>query len=329
MSKTKLVNLYTDNLDLEQLDYGLAEAMEPGKRFSRFSKIYPFTSDNSASLFTEINTQGKTVLTLSGAGDQIIHSCLGAAEQVVAFDINWFSLFYSELKITALHKLDMGMFEVFFMYQQSDGEVNRDVWDCRVYATSIRAHLSEPTRSFFDLAYNSFGDSGYHLRHSALFMNNIVDYHSRVRNNLYLQSTQHFERARRRVAKRQVTLLQADVRRIKEQIERLSLPLQYDLVYLSNLANYAENMFPGTEPLQDYFDLVLRPVLDLVSPNGVVCVAYLHHPKVIGKRVASRSIFDRSKRAAVFSDKIVSRQEIEIDGVIEPHKDTIVLLRNL
>jgi hypothetical protein len=330
MSRTRAVSLYTNNLDLGLLSHGLTQAVEAGKRFSRFSKIYPFTSDNSASLFSKIDAQGKVVLTLSGAGDQIIHSYLGGAKQVIAFDINWFSLFYSELKIIALRRLDMSGFKAFLMYQRPDGEANRDVWDYRTYATSLRGQLSEPAKRFFDLAYTTFEGSGYQLRHSGLFMNNITDYHSRVRNNLYLQSERHYECARRQVAKRQVLLLQADVRNIGKEIERLGLPRQYDVIYLSNLANYAEDMFPGTEPLQSYFDLVIRPVLDLVAYSGVLCAAYLHNPQVIGERVASRSIFDRSKRTAIFAlGETGIRQEIEIDGVIETKKDLLVLLRKL
>jgi len=330
MSGSKIVNLYAENLDLETLGRGFAKAAEAGKRFSSFSKIYPFTSDNSASLFSKIDTQGKAVLTLSGSGDQIIHSYLGGAKSVIAFDINWFSLFYSELKIIALLRLDMNTFKTFLMYQRSDGEVNHCVWDYHVYTTSIRTYLSDHARSFFDLAYDTFGGSGYHFRHSNLFMNNITDYHSRVRNNSYLQSVQQYELARSRVAQRKTSLLQADVRHIGRAIEQLDLPRQYDFVYLSNLANYAEDMFPSTEPLQSYFDLVVRPVLNLVAHDGVLCAAYLHNPQVIGSCVTSRSVFDSSKRATFFSpNEIAIRQEIEIDGVIESKNDLVVLLRKL
>ena len=101
--------LTKDNRELEMRDSSSVEAIQlfegdleqnlrANGKFSSFSQLYSFTSENLSGYMPTLPLDGAKVLTVCGSGDHVVNASMLGADEIVAFDINTLAGFYTDLK---------------------------------------------------------------------------------------------------------------------------------------------------------------------------------------------------------------------------------------
>ncbi len=64
----------------------------------RFSKLYPFTTEN-LNYLKKLDLTNKKVITVTGSGDHVLNIILAGCKDITTFDINWKTKYYTKFKI--------------------------------------------------------------------------------------------------------------------------------------------------------------------------------------------------------------------------------------
>jgi hypothetical protein len=289
------------------------------RRFKGIAPIYPFTTENLAGYFPFLKINGKTILTVSGSGDQVLNAMYFGAKQIDAFDINLLSSLYTELKLQALRFLSYDDFLSYFSFVSD----NRQVLSRRLY-DKFSDSISSSAKYVFDLFYQAFNDRGYEMRNSHLFYNRPpVDHQSAVYNE-YLQNPDKYLQTRNNSGASIYRWLQSDIMELKHILEPAA---RYDVILLSNIADYAHLMYPGSEHLKYFTQQILHPLVRYLSPEGILCAAciFLIDAQVPAK--ARNDMYVEQKRREVLHIDGLEYQEIRFPSAIAGHEDGLVVLR--
>lgn len=295
-------------------------------RFGACSKIYAFTTENIAGYFPCLNFAGKNVLTVTGSGDQIINSYLFGAESVAAFDINTLPAFFAELKMSALQLLPFNEFKQFFLRQDDAGAaLNMQALDFRLYE-KVRHLLAGASADFFDNAYALHGNNGHALREYGLF-NNLHDTNDlKLASNPYLHSEEQYLRVREAIGGKRTQLINCPAETLASKLEK---GINFDIILLSNIADYAGEMFPNAgNKLEAFSDAVVMPLTACLAPEGIICAAYVYDAGVEPGRQYRSEIDVPEIRKQVFNASGMDYTEIKLNSVIHGKEDAVILLQN-
>ncbi|MFH1637516.1 MAG: hypothetical protein ABIB71_03770 [Candidatus Woesearchaeota archaeon] len=323
--------------DIEKLfDKDLEYNLQPNRKFSRFSPMYSFATENLSGYFPVLPMQGKKILTVSGSGDHIINAYMFGATEVDAFDVNILSAFISELKLQALKELSFKEFKGFFLRESPNSSTyNLNALDFEVYK-QLKGGLSHFCSLFFDKAYEYFDFDGSRLRESYLFNNKYDLNQKKIQNNPYLQSKHNFEEVKRLSRKNHNRQIISEVQNLGELLGKKQ---SFDVILLSNIVDYAKIMFPESkEYLGAFCDSVIEPLKMHLTEEGIICAAYIYvddnnpyskyRTEVHNPLSKYRSaIDDPEKRRLVFQGSGMKYYEITFESVIPEEKDAVVLLQ--
>ncbi len=306
LARIRFKQLFDDDFEINLLE----------KKFSEHSAIYPFATENLAGYFPLLDIRDKSILTVSASGDQIINSHLLKAKEVMSFDSNRLSAFITELKIVGLQRFSYQDYLSFFL--KGEDAFHHDAY------LSIKNDLTVLCANFWDTAYNFFNNYGASMRSSPLFKNDTTnDNAGSLSSNLYLHSAQSYLQASQNLRKTEWQCQKL------EQLSR-SLDKKFDVILLSNIADYAEYMYPMyNDHLTAFANFAIKPLKKCLKPNGIICAAYIYNARTSSdKDTWFRSGIDiPKKRKEIFSSLRMDYSELMFKGVIPDQKDAVVILQ--
>lgn len=250
------------------------ENANTSSKFSHVSSLYSFSTEN-LEYMKYINFTNKDVLTVGGSYDQAINAYALGAKSVHNIDMNYRAQFYGELKHIALKHLSYSEYLKFFM--RSQYALQYDVY------TSLKPYLSSQTALFFDTAYKVLGNT---IRESYLFNNINDNMQDKINNSSYLINEHAFNHAKEK--------LQHFVWHT-QSVDNI-IDTSYDIILLSNIADYSHTMFPNdhqhTEKFKQY---IVLPWLEKLKPHGCIMFGYVFD---------AHNIFHSDKRNEFNNEKI-------------------------
>lgn len=284
--------------------------------FSERSKVYPFTTENLAGYMKHLNLENKKILSITGSGDHILNSFYYSANSVIGFDINYLASLFAELKFNALRKLDFENFKK-YLFAESNKSMDFEIYK------RIREDLSESCLSFFDSLYGDYDFKGADLRKGKLF-NKRFDFDDlRIRSNPYLFSEQGFEKTKSNIKDKDIYLINSNIRDLPSKLEE-----NFDVVLLSNLADYSQQIYPNN---QDHFGLfcneILLPFKNHLNKGGIICSAYVYDARE--KENYKNPVDNPNFRRDIMGNLGMNYREIVFDSIVpekENASDLVVLL---
>ena len=284
--------------------------------FSERSKVYPFTTENLAGYMKDLNLADKKVLSIIGSGDHILNSFYYGASSVIGFDINSLASLFAELKFNALRKLDFGDFKKYFFAE------NNKTMDFETYK-AIRESLSESCSSFFDNLYKDYDFRGIDLRKGKLF-NKRFDFDDlRIRSNPYLFSRHNFEKTKSNIQDKNIPLINFNVRDLPSKLED-----NFDIVLLSNLADYSQQIYPNNpNPFNSFCEKIILPIKKHLKNGGVICSAYVYDARE--KENYKNSVDNPNLRRSIMRSLGMDYREIIFESIVpgkENASDLVAIL---
>ena len=292
-------------------------------KFGPAAKIYAFTTENLAGYLPALVSSGGRVLTVCGSGDHLINAALFGATAITAFDLNQNALHWTRLKLVALSQLSLAQFKRFLMlHSPGASTLNRHALDYRLYRRRIRSRLPSSSRGYFDCLYARYEFDGAKLRQSEVF-NNLHDRNAlKIASNPYLHSSLKYQRARRQLKVCRIKLAQLDLRLVAKKVRG-----QFDLILLSNIADYTQLLFPGQRwHLLSFFSKIIAALSLRLKPPGLVCAAYLYALQPDRALVAHNQIDHPKLREQACAAAGLKMAELRFRGVVKGKEDAVVIV---
>ena len=291
-------------------------------RFGADSTLYAFTTENLSGCLPLLAKGAKRALAVCGSGDQAINLALFGVEKICLFDINPHALMFSQLKLLALCALSFGEFKSFFLRHAPDGRnPNPAALAHRLYLR-LRPDLTRDCRVLFDALYQRHSNDGAALRNSGSFNNQYDKNELKIASNPYLASPQRYLCARTALRRARIEWIHSSLCELPQRLRS-----KYDLILLSNIADYARELFPSRKSyLAEFAADAVKPLLSLLSKSGVIAAAYVYEGDRRMSRPARSQIDLPAFRQKVFEDAGFSFHELIFRGVIPGRNDSVIIL---
>lgn len=278
------------------------------ERFSTTCPFYVFTTENISGYINQFDCAKKDVLTVGSSGDHAINFKTAGAKSVRNFDINQLAPHLVELKVKLLQSLPRSSFLNFFTS-----------FEHTVYL-SCRDELSPMTRLFFDKAFAAYENDGIKLLSSALTRKQ-QGIGKIVKNNPYLCSEAAYHNAQHACENLEILWDETSAAEMARQENGL-----YDLIFLSNLTDYAHMMFSG-DYLHTFRHDIVEPFFEKLRPGGKLMMGYVFDVVNINKSNERSLINDATARSQVFSNhKTALYREILLPSAWEEDNRDAILV---
>lgn len=231
-------------------------------------------------------------------------------EEIYSLDSNVYANYYSDLKINALMVLTFNEFKNFFLR-------NSLAFNYFVYKKT-RPFLKNESQKFWDSIYIEFDFDGWKIRESHYF-NNLYDIpEEKIYNSFYLRNNDIYLLAQEKIKKTIVTYK-------INTIENFNSTVYFDLILLSNIADYSNYYYSG-DYLNIFKEKIVEKVFSSLSLNGVLMFAYIYDYYNINSSDKRNAINNKKIRNNIFNK--INYKEILIKSAIPLlKKDVICLLR--
>ncbi len=243
----------------------------------KFTRIYPFTTENIKGYLEQYDFTNQTVLTVGASGDHILNLILLGATKIDYFDINPFTEFYIELKLAAVKALEYEEFEEYFFYNNWAHFSTQKCMDIKLYQ-KISFYLPSHIRTFWDSLYLEF--SGEEILYSKLFEANELPSDVIKEINPYLNRKQ-FYRLKEKLLQNKYKLhfYEGNLKDLPSKLKK-----KYHAIILSNVAKYLQNMYDKdikklyktSSTYVKLFKNTIKQLLQYVQKEGIIFVAYLY-----------------------------------------------------
>jgi hypothetical protein len=210
---------------------------------------------------------------------------------------------YVELKIAGLKKLNYKEFMSFFLRNYN----KQKVFSYQTYL-KIRKDISLEARAYFNQLYKEFQCCGQKIRESTLFNNQYDIDSQKLENNIYLKNANNFSRAARDLVEEKLNWLPFPLEKICR--DNLLGTHKYDLIMLSNIADYAYKIYAGDDYLERFKKEIVDKLFSKLKPQGVIIFAYVYDCKQKGRH--RTDIDDPIKRHELFGKNM---KEYSFKGV--------------
>lgn len=234
--------------------------------YNMFNHIYPFSTENIKGYYSQLNLKDKDILTIGASGDHTINLELEGVKSVDYFDINPFTKYYYELKIAAIKALKYEEFLEFFCYNDypKTFKKNNKTFSIELYR-KITMFLKDDTKIFWDSLY--LDSTGIDIRKSSLFSNDEEPLKVIKKANSYLQK-ENYELLKNKISL-EPYFYQSNVTELFKNLNK-----KYDIIMLSNIAQYIEKMF-NKNHLEELKKIILKLETNL-NEDGIIIVSYLY-----------------------------------------------------
>ena len=294
-------------------------------KFGRDGQIYSFTTEHLRGYLPLLCRRGSSVLTVCGSGDQILNCALLGARHVAGFDLNIRALYWAELKIAAARRLGMTEFLEFFLLEEGCGGGKKSAALGYDRFLALAPDLSPACREFFERRYLDCRGCGAALRASPLFnLRHDVNF-LKIRGNSYLQDPESFGELQDRLAGCSWRLFTACVTDVAVRLNE-----RYDLILLSNIADYAGGLFADDELcLGRFARRVIGPLGRHLNRGGIIAAAYIYARRCgkCARRENHGRIDDPGLRTGALRLPGFSYSELSFPGMIAGEDDAVILLQ--
>lgn len=282
-------------------------------RFSSNPKLYSFATENVAGYMAHFN-RIRSVLTVTGSGDQAFHAILNGARDVTCFDCNQFASFWVELKLCAISNLSWIEFRNFFL-RNSDSQLDYETY------LRLKNNLTQNAKDFFNSLYINNCYSGSILRESNLFNLKFDIDTIKISTISYLKDEKKYHDLKSLLLLTSIDYILCDVNKVSKFIPKNK---KFDLILLSNISDYICEMYPDSKSaLQEFSNNVLNTLSNHLNPNGVLAAAYIYD---IESKISRSEVDNPQLREKYFSKPDYLLNEIVVPSVIENKLDSLVTL---
>ena len=218
--------------------------------------MYIYATEMINEYYSFFNLKNKNVLTICGSGDQVLNALYLGAKKVTGFDLNVYSGYLLDLKISSIIGLEFKEFLNFF----GNEKINKG-FDYKYY-DKVRNDLDNTTRSFFDNLYKKFDFDGKKVASSDYFRKRErVQERSAKMFNLYLKNEKSYLNLRKILKKTKPEFLIGGVLDISFLIKNE----KYDIINLSNVQNYVCLNLGEDNTIKCFYKKVLEPLSNLLK----------------------------------------------------------------
>ncbi len=268
-----------------------------------FNMIYPFTTENINGMFSHFSFKDKDCLSVLGSSDQVFDMYLRGARSVTTFDINPLTEYLFHLKKAALDaNLTKEEYLDYFCYRGTDNYAifqNRLIkpFDIRIF-DKIAPNLKGNSYKFWINLYNKYSFST--IRKSARLFTSNEYFRDTLEHTVAYLDDDNFEKLKEVSKNIKITFINKD-------IKELVLEKKYDLMYFSNIIQYASSMFLKNTicetaylqrklPLEAFKNYIMS-FKDNLNANGIIIIGYIY---TILDEYYSNGIFNKAIRDEVF-----------------------------
>lgn len=255
---------------------------------SLFQNIYSFSTENLSFLSLINHSNKKSALTITGSGDQALMLIKNGYSKITCIDSNYLSHYFSELKIKCFTYLDYDEFILFF-------KNNPNSFNYHVFK-KIKSHLSPACEKFWNQIYIKHNYNGHEIRNSNLFNLKYDDWNIKFNNVPYLSNIDIYNHIQ--------SILKSNIIEfnfITESFEKFVTNEKFDLILLSNIADYTHKFYKEDYILQFKNNFVLS-AYNLLNKNGMLMFAYIYDFENQSKSFIRNKINLPSIRSMYFKD---------------------------
>ncbi|EKE28542.1 MAG: Heme d1 biosynthesis protein [uncultured bacterium (gcode 4)] len=290
------------------------ENMKNRQRFSEYSPIYSFATENISGYYPKFDFKDAKALAVTASWDHAINAFYFWASHVTCFDSNSLSRLWTQFKIVAMKHLDFDDFLDFFLREWNNP------LSYKTYCW-FRSNLPIITKEFFDQAYKSFWFDGKNLRESSLFNNKHDTRENKISYNPYLQSEDDYNLAKGRLEMNKIVFLDDSIEQICSKKDTFWNDL-FDLILLSNIADYSHEMYPEKDYLAEFRRNITDVLQESLSAKGKIALAYIYDSGNLNLR---NKIDSAKSRADIFGGAWYS--EFSFPSAVWPNNEDIVALQ--
>jgi len=227
------------------------------------SPMYIYATEMISEYYPLFNLKNKVILTICGSGDQVLNALFLGAKKVTGFDLNHYSKYILNLKISSILSLELKEFIEFFGGKKINVGFNYEIYK------KLRENLDNSTKRFFDDLYKQFNFNGEDLAKSSYFRERVGVQERDVKVfNLYLKNEKAYLKMRKilRDQKQKFNFVRASVLNISSLIR----DERYEIINLSNVQNYVCLNLNEEETVKCFYKKVLSPLYSLLKRNGII-----------------------------------------------------------
>lgn len=198
----------------------------------KFSKLYPFTTENISGYIDLFDLKNKSLLTVGSSADQVINAYLKGCNDITLLDINRFCKYYYFLKISGIISLSKSEFLEFFRYSSypKEFENNSKVFDRKIF------NKLKDTLRIIDYESYLFWDELFHTMDGTyvrkrLFSTDEDRTYMIEKMNPYLKDSLSYDEVKDKLKRKTPRFLCKDV-------TLTSFDESYDNIWLSNIGAY-------------------------------------------------------------------------------------------
>ncbi|MCM1053090.1 MAG: DUF3419 family protein [Ruminococcus sp.] len=252
---------------------------ENSSMFEGYTRIYPFNTEDSSSVFKiqEDKIRNKDTLTVTGSGDALLDLFMYGASTVTCFDINGLAKFYALLKFSFVKAgMSYHEFETFFLgkdtvilskkiYDKYSSFLDRNLkrfWDSIYeYLNANNVNLVNSEHNLFYKIYDFFGTANKSYHNNCSYFGNGENYtklqeilKNKTLNDINFVDSSLFDLSEKLVGKK------------------------YGYAYLSNILDFTDLYFDSKNELDRklaFKEFVLNNLTSIVEDNGTIDVGYI------------------------------------------------------
>lgn len=181
--------------------------------FGQYSPAYPTTNEDWRFAMTELNPAGKSVLTVTGSGDQPIAFAISGARDIDTFDTTFFARVIMDMKTSAIQTMNRDQYYSFV----DDLDKTSNVCDITGYE-KIKSVC--PMQSIL---------AAKQMRGCRIFNQGCNTYPE------YMPNESEYNAAKK-IIKQPINFIWSDIAELHTQLNK-----EYDIIYLSNIFEYFHN----------------------------------------------------------------------------------------
>lgn len=253
--------------------------------FEGYTRIYPFNTEDSASVFKKRkeNIDGKNVLTVTGSGDALLDLFLNGAENVTCFDCNGLAKYYAKLKFYAIKSgMSFEEYKEFFLGNQ----IGNYVLTKNIYDKFKDTIDDEDTRTFWDSLYSYEAQTNLHIanNYENLLTYRIIGLMMSESNktcgnpNSYFNEESYQKLQEILKCKSMENLEFKDVSLLELPNELEASKSTFDYMYLSNIIDFTSlYIFKAKvgDRLEVFRDFIFKELSKSLSNDGIIDAGYL------------------------------------------------------
>jgi len=281
---------------------GICFAENPAQLNGDFSKIYLFATEKLEPLFNFKSSKTQKALTVTGSFDQALVLCLKGFTDIDCVDINPLAKYWAELKRAAILEFDYNQFKSFYF------STARPL-DYKQYL-KLKQYLSPSACQFWYSVYVKNNYFGLNLKKSDLFVDRFnYNPEAYLENCFYLKNETSYYQLKDNLKTTEFKFQTQDLLSFWKPCEI------YDIIYLSNIADYIHKKWPNQDYMQLFQKNVISKFKECLQEKGVLFAAYIydiHNRNNSDKRSLVNNEFERQSKWKLGPDS----QEILFDSAL-------------